>query len=114
MKGNLDGVATVGPLGFDTQTGLFYKPVTVNGSGTLSHLGKVTITGTHRTEFIFTGNQITSSLVLDGQLTITAANGDQLYVQYTGSGVRTQNGFNDTFHYTITGGTGRFGGSSGS
>ena len=46
-------------------------------------------------------------------LTVTAANGDQLYFTFGGSGVRTAQGFDDTFLYTIVGGTGRFVGASG-
>ncbi|MGE5754600.1 MAG: hypothetical protein ACM35G_02620, partial [Planctomycetaceae bacterium] len=56
---------------------------------------------------------ISKSKVSDGRATITAANGDQLDLRFTGLGDLTANGFNDTFRYTITGGTGRFAGASG-
>jgi hypothetical protein len=114
MKGTANGVAAIGPLAIDHQTGLPYVPVTITGSGNISHLGSVTITGSHRTEFIFSGGKLVSSLILDGQATITAANGDEIFIAYSGTGVPTANGFNDTFSYTITGGTGRFSGASGS
>ena len=39
---------------------------------------------------------------------LRAANGDQLFLVYSGEGVPNGVGFDDTFHFTVDGGTGRF------
>ena len=56
-----------------------------------------------------------TSTVTGGMATIIAANGDELFLKFSGSGVLIGPGqFSDKFNYTITGGTGRFEDASGS
>lgn len=76
---------------------------TMEGTGQVSHLGKVTWT----TEHCF---QLFAGTFGDAELVITAANGDKLYGTY--NGVMTgETTFIETM--VITGGTGRFVGASG-
>ena len=109
MMGTIKGVATIGQATNDPQTHDVIVQVESTGSGnlSLSYLGHVTLTETHQMRLLASTNYTTSD-VEDGQATIIAANGDHLSLAFHGSAVRTQYGFNDTFNYTITGGTGRF------
>ena len=76
-----------------------------SGTGRLSHLGTVTATNTHCTfamDGVFSG----------GQMTMTAANGDELFMTYSGSFV-LDNPTDPTrsdveLTWQIVGGTGRF------
>jgi len=79
---------------------------TSSGSGTMSHLGKVTWTTEHCYQ-MFAGAFGTFG---DAELVVTAANGDQLFGTY--NGVMTSE---TTFVETVvfTGGTGRFAGATG-
>jgi hypothetical protein len=113
MTGTIEGVATLINKHVDRTTGDVIVHVMSEGSGRLSPLGEVTLTETHTT-VILASSGYTRSKVEDGQATITAANGDQLSCSFTGSGYSTANGFNDTFSYAITGGTGQFTGVNGS
>ena len=90
--------------------------VSVTGSGTAAHLGRVTET---RQVLIDLSNPATGCLpVLSDTMTLTAANGDQLTA--TGAGqncltsVSDSDVQNEIVQYTVTGGTGRFSGASGS
>jgi hypothetical protein len=112
IRGMLQGVANLGLPSIDPSTFNATVPVTIAGSGELSHLGHVTIAGSHQTVILASTNY-TTSLVVEGHATITAANGDTLTLDYTGVGSRTANGFDDTFGFVITGGTGRFAGATG-
>ena len=115
MKGTVDGTATLGAGTFDQNTGIVSVPVSYTGTGNISHLGRVTVTGSHTTKIL--PPYYNTSEVTGGMATITAANGDTLVLTYTGAGQLipgASNLFTDTFHYTITGGTGRFAGASGS
>jgi hypothetical protein len=89
-----------GTIKLNTATGAF----TGRESGVMSHLGKYTLqlqgTGTPAADGAFTGN---------GNVTITAANGDRLTGTFTVSG----NGETQRVVVTITGGTGRFANASG-
>lgn len=113
MTGTIEGVATLGQTTIDRKTKDLIVPVESTASGNLSNLGLVTLTEKHNTRILASTNYTTSA-VSDGQATIIAANGDSLSLTFNGSGVRTLYGFEDTFNYTITGGTGRFTGASGS
>lgn len=76
---------------------------TMSGTGTISHLGRVSWT----TEHCF---QLFAGTFSDADLVITAANGDELYGTY--AGVMTgETTYVETM--VITGGTGRFAGASG-
>lgn len=83
------------------------------GSGRMSHLGRVTFQVTHCT---FAGE----GRFAEGELTITAANGDQLFLEHSGTfelvldGSGTVVGSDVDLDWVIVGGTGRFAGASGS
>ena len=81
-----------------------------SGTGWMSHLGRVTATNTHCTfavEGVFSG----------GEMTMTAANGDDLFMRYSGSFVLdnpTSPARSDIeLSWQIVGGTGRFEGAQG-
>jgi hypothetical protein len=112
MSGAIQGTATLVGSTIDPMTGNVIVSVTIAGTGNVSHLGRVTVSGSHDT-VILASTGYTTSLVVNGQATITAANGDQLSLTYSGSGTVTPNGFDDGFTYQITGGTGRFAGATG-
>jgi hypothetical protein len=80
----------------------------IPGTGTVSHMGKVSVAGPSFVNVV-TGAQT-------GAFTLTAANGDQLYLRYSGpsKGAGTLEdpaSFEGT--WVVTGGTGRFDGASG-
>jgi hypothetical protein len=114
MKGTVAGVATI-EYGFITQDASrnLIIPVESTATGQLSHFGRVVVTESHTTEILASSGYQTT-VVLDGEATVTAANGDQLLLSFIGTGVRTINGFNDTLLYEVVGGTGRFARASGS
>lgn len=88
--------------------------------GTAAHLGRVSVTAEHCTQIdIFTVPNPGS--FRDGEMTITAANGDELWLEYAGHFVFTPAGAPDVgvsqiafTTVTVTGGTGRFEGATGS
>jgi hypothetical protein len=105
LKGSISGTSS---LDLAAGTG------TSQGSGTFSHLGKTTYT--LNITFVLTGP---TTVGLSGTGTLVAANGDQVFVTFTGTAtvpspvpaVGQQVDF--TFVSTITGGTGRFSDASG-
>jgi hypothetical protein len=113
MHGTIHGVATLGTETMDPQMYNAIVPISCTGSGNVSHLGRVSLSETHDT-VVLAATGYTTALMENGEATLTAANGDQLDLTFTGTSVRTANGFDDTIDYTITGGTGRFTGASGS
>lgn len=93
---------------------------TIDSTGTAAHLGLVSVTQSHCTWFDVLGTATTENPFVDGRMVITAANGDQLWVHYSGyflfAATSEAVGVSD-IHYetmTIVGGTGRFEGASGS
>jgi hypothetical protein len=80
-----------------------------DGSGQLSHLGRVTFTS-DVTSFRLTGPG-TFSFTLT--TVVGAANGDKVFATGTGTGTLTPTGSEATLALTITGGTGRFAEASG-
>jgi hypothetical protein len=92
---------------------------TINSVGRAAHLGRVSVTQSHCTRIdIFTAPPL-PAVIGDGHMVVTAANGDELRIDYSGSflfyptgeGVGTS-----VLSYgpmTIAGGTGRFAGASG-
>ncbi len=115
QKGTVTGVATIqdGAITLDSAYNQVI-PVSSTATGHISHLGRVTLTETHTTT-ILSASHYTTSSVTGGAATITAANGDKLFLTFGGPGVaNAAGGFDDTFTYLITGGTGRFQGATGS
>jgi hypothetical protein len=102
-KGSLSGTATL-----DAST--VPSPVTAEGTGTVAHLGKVT----YSIDFTLTP-EADGTFTLAGTAEFVAANGDQVFTAFTGSSQPTGPGTTEaTTNATITGGTGRFEGASGS
>ena len=104
LKGSLQAVETYA-LDFPT---LF---VDASGSGNATHLGRFTIT--YQAIVHLSGEDVGTSSVA---AQVVAANGDRLFAEGTGQGSPSE--IPDTNRvvevYTITGGTGRFAGASGS
>jgi len=88
--------------------------VTLSGTGTGRHFGRLTFTATELIDFRQFGDPAfpnARTVVTDGQFTITAANGDTLTGTYDGVGLLdpARPGFvNGTALARLTGGTGRF------
>jgi hypothetical protein len=99
FRGSLEGVVTVTPL---TPPFMF---VLVEGSGNATHLGRLT----------WVAMLVASPVEAAGTFQFTAANGDMLFADFTGHGTPTATpGVLDIEdHATITGGTGRFAGATG-
>ena len=101
FKGSLDGIVTV------TGTPPIVS-VLVNASGNATHLGQFTLA------IPYLANRTTSTVT--GSYHFTAANGDTLSADFTGQGTPTTTpGVRSLVETaTITGGTGRFAGATGS
>ena len=99
FKGRSSGIVTA--VGFDPVKGIAYTHV--EGSGEATHLGHFAVTGDVAVE-VATG-------IPTGTWTLTAANGDMLFLEMTGSGIDPTHGFGD---FTVVGGTGRFAEATGS
>ncbi len=99
FKGRSSGVVTV--------TNVSYPFVTtrVVGEGEATHLGHFTLTAEAVVDVSLPGGPAA------GSWTLTAANGDQLYVTFVAYGIDPTHGHGD---FTIVGGTGRFQGATGS
>ena len=103
FKGTLAGTVTITPL--DPP----FASVLIEGTGNATHLGRYSI------EFIATVNQATRQGVGPGLLVFTAANGDTLTAEGMGQATLLAPGvLSITETATITGGTGRFAGATGS
>ena len=98
FKGTSSGVVTA--VGFDPVAGIAYTQVV--GSGQATQLGRFTVTGDVAADVV-TGIPI-------GTWTLTAANGDMLFLAMGGHGIDATHGFGA---FTVTGGTGRFQGATG-
>jgi hypothetical protein len=98
FKGQSSGVVTV--VEFDPVAGIAYTHVA--GEGQASHLGHFTVAGDVALT-VATGIPI-------GTWTLTAANGDMLFLSMGGSGIDPTHGFGA---FTVEGGTGRFQGATG-
>ena len=99
FKGRSSGVVTT--VGFDPVAGIEY--VHVEGQGQATHLGRFTVSGDVAID-VATG-------IPQGTWTLTAANGDMLFLEMTGYGIDPAHGAGT---FTIVSGTGRFQGASGS
>lgn len=115
MLGEAVGIATLGTTTFDSSLDAIV-PVSYKGIGVVTGLGAVVVEGSHTTE-VLASTGYSTSLIVGGKATIIGTNGNSISLIYTGSGTLVPgetNLFNDTFNYTITGGTGQFVGATGS
>jgi hypothetical protein len=99
FKGRSGGLVMA--VGFDPVAGIAYTRV--EGQGQATHLGRFTVTGDVAID-VATGNA-------RGTWTLTAANGDMLFLAMEGNGIDPMHGAGT---FTVVGGTGRFQGASGS
>jgi len=99
LKGSLEGTVVVTPL---TPPFAF---VVITASGNSTQLGRFTLQIPHRVNFATANGE--------GTFTFTAANGDTLTGVFTGHADTTPPIFKIEESGTITGGTGRFAGASG-
>jgi hypothetical protein len=100
FKGRLDGTVVVTPV--DPP---FFN-VVITATGVATHLGQVSLAVPHLVNF--------DTAVGEGDFTFTAANGDTLTAHFVGTADTSAPVFAIVEHATITGGTGRFTGASGS
>jgi hypothetical protein len=85
----------------------------LQGSGTASHLGKSTMVGT--VQVVGPASSCSDGFAAQLMITLTAANGDQLFLVVTDESCQVAPGmFEGTGTYEITGGTGRFADATGS
>jgi hypothetical protein len=98
FKGQSSGVVTT--VGFDPIAGIVYAHG--EGTGTATHLGYFTVTGDVQIH-------LAAGIVL-GTYTLTAANGDKLFLTMGGGGLDATHGF---ANFVVIGGTGRFQGATG-
>jgi len=98
FKGQSSGVVLT--VDFDPVKGIVYTHVA--GEGQATHLGHFSVTGDVAVE-VATG-------IPTGTWTLTAANGDMLFLKMTGSGIDPTHGFGA---FTVVGGTGRFAAATG-
>ena len=97
-----------GTVGFTSPTTGAYQ-----GSGTASHLGNSTIVGT--VQAVGPASSCSDGFAARHMITLTAANGDQLFLVVTDDSCQVAPGvYEGTGTYEITGGTGRFAGATGS
>jgi hypothetical protein len=94
---------------------------TVDSTGVAAHLGLVSVTSSHCTRFDFFAPSPSLSVFDSGRMVVSGANGDELWISYSGTFLFYQGATPDvglsiaTFStMTIEGGTGRFAGASGS
>jgi hypothetical protein len=100
FKGLLEGTATVTPLTPPMAS------VVITASGNATKLGQFTLQVPHLVNF--------ATRIGIGTYTFTAANGDRLTADFTGQAEGTPPNISIVERATITGGTGRFEGATGS
>jgi hypothetical protein len=99
-----DGSMIVIPTGLTTGSTVFEL------SGTATHIGKFTAVGSN--DYVVTG--LTTGVGHNGVLNLVSANGDEIYVNYTGSWIINSEGLYDyTLNMSFNSGTGRFVGITG-
>ena len=113
FKGSVTGAVTFNPVGLEVcpASGTYFGGLRTDSmaNGNASHLGKVAMMSSHCTP--------AGDTIAGGGMTLVAANGDELYLQYEGTAP-----FPDEstvvivamLDFAITGGTGRFANASGS
>lgn len=108
FKGSASGDVTFNFVGQEVcpTSDLFYGDLATDSQarGNASHMGRIEMTSRHCTP---AGDAVTG-----GEMTLTAANGNEVYVDYAGSAPFPVAGVTEfvevTLDFTITGGTGRF------
>lgn len=100
FKGELEGTVTATPL----SPGMANVLIDATGDGT--QLGRFTLLGPHIVNF--------ATRTGTGTFTFTAANGALLFASFTGQATGAPPVISIVEHATITGGTGRFAGATGS
>jgi hypothetical protein len=100
FKGTLDGTVAF------TVVAPALAHVVISASGTATELGRFTLEAPHDVDLAIAAGQ--------GTYTFTAANGDRLTAAFTGTANTATPIFVIEEHATVTGGTGRFAGASGS
>jgi hypothetical protein len=109
LQGNFEGTAHVSFVSESANSAVY--SVEITASGQFSHLDHSTLQSYEiDTIDLKTGDKVAT----DGKATLTAANGDQLILDYGGTGQPNGVGFDDTYSFTIVCGTGRFAGATGS
>jgi hypothetical protein len=105
FKGNLEGNVTITPVPESPPT---IVDVHVEGAGNATQLGRFTLTIPHRVD--------RATRTASGSYHFTAANGDTLSANFTGQSMPTETlgVISIVETATITGGTGRFAGATGS
>jgi hypothetical protein len=120
FEGSLEGVANFNMTGREARCRTMDLPFITEsaGSGTATHLGRLTWSSSHCTEMPTSAAPPPYFVFERSEMTFVAANGDELYVEGTGA----QNDPLDetdpqpmslVMHCTITGGTGRFANATG-
>jgi hypothetical protein len=99
LKGTIEGTVSVTPLNPPLAS------VVITASGTATGLGQFTLQVPHTVNF--------ATRTGTGTFTFTAANGDRLTASFTGLADTSQPIFSIEEQATITGGTGRFAGATG-
>jgi hypothetical protein len=110
LRARLKGVAAV-PANPDRCAPLFTAGNVTHG--TMTHLGRVT--GEHSQCIDPTGVLQDPLIFTNGQVTVTAANGDQLFLTFAGTLMPSDapGVFNVNNPFQVVGGTGRFAGAAG-
>jgi hypothetical protein len=99
LKGTLEGTSAVTPLSPP------FASVVITAAGNATQLGQFTLHAPHIVNFATANGE--------GTFTFTAANGDRLTAAFAGHANTTTPIFSIEEHATITGGTGRFEGATG-
>jgi hypothetical protein len=107
FKGSLDGTVTITPI-IDP---VFDVHVEIDGTGNATHLGEFSVSIPHDVD----RRPPPNPSVAVGEYVFTAANGDELYAEFSGEATVIVPGLLLSLveTATITGGTGRFAGASG-
>ncbi len=107
FKGSVAGTVTITPIIGDP---VFDVHVEIDGAGNASHLGEFSVSIPHDVD----RRMPPSPSIAVGEYVFTAANGDELYAEFTGQATLIAPGFLSIVETaTITGGTGRFVGATG-
>jgi hypothetical protein len=110
------------PFTWDTFDGRCSVPsnwvTTINSAGTAAHMGDVTVVQSHCTIIHIVPPPPFAAQFADGTMTVTGADGDELWLEYHGGfsfmPTGETSGLSDlTYIATIHGGTGRFVGATG-